>query len=44
MKKETKQPKKLLALGHETIRKLDEEDLKHVAGASSCLPPPLPKS
>lgn len=36
---------KLLKLSKETIRKLDENDLKKVVGGqSSCLPPPPPAS
>ena len=42
MKKDTKsQNKRKLELNRETIRKLDENDLKKViGGGSSCLPPP----
>jgi bacteriocin-like protein len=41
MKKDTK-TQKLLKLNKETIKKLDEKDLKKVVGGGSCLewPPP----
>lgn len=39
MKKDTKN-QKLLKLTKETIKKLDENDLKKVIGGGSCLPPP----
>lgn len=43
MKKDAKN-QKLLKLNTETIRKLDENDLKKVIGGGSCLPPPPPAS
>jgi bacteriocin-like protein len=44
MKRDAKK-QKLLKLNMQTIRKLDENDLKNVVGGGSCLPqlpPPLP--
>jgi bacteriocin-like protein len=39
MKKDQKN-RKLLRLNTETVKKLDENDLKKVIGGGSCLPPP----
>ena len=39
MKKDTKK-QKLLKLSKETIKTLDQSDLKKVFGGGSCLPPP----
>ena len=41
MKKDTKK-QKLLKLGKETIKTLDQSDLKQVYGGGSCLPWPPP--
>ena len=43
MKKNTN-ARKLLPLGKETVKKLNDQDLKVVAGGGSCLPPPPPAS
>jgi len=43
MKKNTN-ARKLLPLGMETVKKLNDQDLKVVAGGGSCLPPPPPAS
>jgi len=44
MKKQSKTSTKLLALGRETVKKLNEKDLENVNGGGSCLPPPKPAS
>ncbi|MEJ7596759.1 MAG: class I lanthipeptide [Kofleriaceae bacterium] len=42
--KKDKTPRKLLALGRETVKKLADADLAQINGGGSCLPPPKPAS